>query len=296
MGDEIDYLHASLGSLNQYVSSARKGSTLQPNFIGNYIVTDPITAGAMSWIYNGYEQKTNQKVSLKIGYEQLLQNPFYRACFETEVSLFEELDHPAIPQVIEHLNDTLILEQINGKSLTTILNSKGMSHGQIEMLFSTLCDLISTLHSAGIVHHDLRPHVFMLSDNNKLQIIDMGLASSDHHEDPIVAAGLGPQGDLLYMAPEVMQGERGNSCSDIYGLGLLLYIALSGKLPFDEENCSRNKWLRKKEDIITIGEIQKNIPDAFKQIVIKAMAFSYKERYQWVEDFWEDLQLALKED
>ena len=296
MGDEIDFLHASLGSLNQYVSSARKGSTLQPNFIGDYIVTDPISAGTMSWIYNGYEQKTKQKVSFKIGYGQLLQNPFYRACFETELFLFKELDHPSIPKVKEHLNDTLIFEQIHGNSLNGVLNPKGIDLRQVKLLFSQLCDLISTLHSAGIVHHDLRPDVFMLSEKDKLLMIDMGLASIDQQEDPIIAAGLGPQGDFLYMAPEVLQGSRGNPCSDIYGLGLLLYIALSGKLPFDEENCSKNKWLRKKEDIATIEKIRENIPDSFAPIVTKAISFDYKERYQWVEDLWGDLNLALRDD
>jgi Protein of unknown function (DUF3365)/Protein kinase domain len=295
-GDEIDMLHASLGSLRRYVNSARKGSSLQPNFIRNYVVTEPIAAGSMSWLYNGYEIKTKDAISLKIGFEEVLQNPLYRACFETELQLFESVSHPCLPKVIERVEDVLILEEIEGKSLTFIQKNEGLENQLLLPVFSQLCDLTACLHSAGIVHHDLRPPILMLDDQQKIHLIDMGLAASDQQEDPIAAAGLGPQGDLLYMAPELIQGKRGNPCSDIYGLGLILYLALSGTLPFSGKRCSPQKWLQKKEQIIPLGTHRPGLSVALEQVAVKALAFDSDKRYQWVEDFWEDLEQALRED
>ena len=293
-GDEIDMLQASLGSLRRYVSSARKGSSLQPNFINNYVVTQPIAAGSMSWLYHGYETKTEDKISLKIGFEEVLQNPLYRACFETELQLFESVSHPCLPKVKERVEDILILEEIKGRSLAFLLGSDGLDDRLLLPVFSQLCDLIASLHSAGIVHHDLRPHILMFDEQQKIHLIDMGLAASDQQADPIAAAGLGPQGDFLFMAPELIQGNRGNSCSDIYGLGLILYLALSGSLPFSEKRCSTQKWLQKKEQIIPLGDHREGLSVALEQVVLKALAFDSHKRYQWVEDFWEDLEKAIK--
>jgi HAMP domain-containing protein len=295
-GDEIDILQASLGSLRRYVSSARKGSSLQPNFINNYVVTQPIAACSMSWLFHGYEAKTEKKISLKIGFEEVLQNPLYRACFETEMQLFETMSHPCLPKVKERVEDTLILEEIQGKSLSFLQSNEGLDNWLLLPVFSQLCDLTASLHSAGIVHHDLRPHILMLDEQQKIRLIDMGLAANDQQEDPITAAGLGPQGDLLYMAPELIQGKRGNSCSDIYGLGIILYLALSGSLPYSEKRCSPQKWLQKKEQIIPLAKQRTGLSAALEQVVEKALAFDSNERYQWVEDFWEDLEQAIRKD
>ena len=292
-GDEIDFLQASLGSLRRYVSSARKGSALQPNFIGNYTVTEPMAAGSMSWVYKGFESTTKEKVAIKIGFAEVLRNPLYRACFEAEFHLFESFSHPCVPKVTQRVEDTLIIDDIPGGNLSFLLHSKRLDDTLLFRVFSQLCDLVATLHSAGLVHHDLRPHVLVLDDQEKIHLIDMGLTSSDQQEDPIIAAGLGPQGDMLYMAPEVIQGKRGNPGSDIYGLGFLLYLALSGSLPFSEERCSSGKWLRKKEQIIPLSNHVDNLSNSMEQIVLKAMAFDSKKRYKWVEDFWEDLKKAL---
>lgn len=290
-GDELDMLKASLGSLNSYVQSARKGSSLQPNFIGDYVVSNPIAAGAMSWLYSGHSANSDVKASLKIGFDEVLQNPLYKSCLDTELQLFENLSHPCLPEVTERVGDTLILSEIRGSSLVTLCNQGPLDDKQLLIMFSQLCDLTATLHSAGIVHHDLRPQILMLDDEQRLSLIDMGLAASDQQPDPIVAAGLGPQGDLLYLAPEQIQGKRGDSRSDIYGLGILLYFATTGKLPFTEKRKSSiQKWLQRKEQMENPRTYRPSLSAPLEQVILKALSYDVKNRYQWVEDLWEDLK------
>ncbi|MEA3547216.1 MAG: DUF3365 domain-containing protein [Thermodesulfobacteriota bacterium] len=291
-GDELDVLHASLGSLRSYVRSARKGSSLQPNFIGDYVVSRPIAAGAMSWLYSGYGAKPDDKVALKIGFAEVLQNPLYRSCLETELQLFETISHPCLPRVRERLGDVLILEEIRGRSLLSLLNKGHLDDELLLPLFSQLCDLAASLHAAGIVHHDLRPHILMLDERQHVRLIDMGLAARDQQPDPIVAAGLGPQGDLLYLAPELIQGKRGDPRSDIYALGVLLYLATTGTLPFSEKMKSPQKWLQHKEQITTPRNYRAGLSVSLEQIILKAISNDINKRYQWVEDLWEDLNKA----
>jgi Protein of unknown function (DUF3365)/Protein kinase domain len=292
IGDELDVLQASLGSLHSYVRSARKGSSLQPNFIGDYVVSKPIAAGAMSWLYNGFGVKPDDKVSVKIGFDEVLQNPLYRACFETELHLFETMSHPCLPEVRERLGDVLVFAEIQGRSLFSFPNKGRLDDQQLLPVFSQLCDLVASFHAAGIVHHDLRPQVLMLDDRQQVHLIDMGLAASDQQADPIAAAGLGPQGDLLYLAPEQIQGKRGDPRSDIYGLGILLYLATTGNLPFSGKRKSSQRWMQHKEQIVNPTTYRDSISGSLEQVILKALSYDINKRYQWVEDLWEDLNVA----
>jgi hypothetical protein len=293
-GDELDVLQASLGSLKSYVRSARQGSALQPNFIGNYVVTMPITAGAMSWLYSGYAAKSNNRVALKVGFDEVLQNPFYRSCLETEFHLFKIISHPCLPKVVEQAGDVLVLEEVQGRSLISLLNKKRLDDQLLLPVFSQLCDLLASFHAIGIVHHDLRPHTLMLDKKQQVRLIDMGLASSDLKPDPIVAAGLGPQGNLLYLAPELIRGKRGDPRSDIYALGILLFLATTGILPFSEKRKSPQKWLKHKEQIVSPKNYRASLSASMEQIILKAISYDINKRYQWVEDFLEDLNSAQK--
>ncbi len=292
-GDELDVLQASLGSLRSYVRSARKGSSLEPNFIGNYIVSKPVAAGAMSWLYKGHIADSGEMVSLKIGFDETMQNPLYRSCYESELHFFKSLSHPCLPEVKERVDDVLVLTEVRGRNLFHFLGNGGLEYRFLLPVFSQLCDMVASFHAVGIVHHDLRPQVLMLDTQQQLSLIDMGLASSDQQQDPIVAAGLGPQGDMLYLAPEQIQGMRGDPRSDIYGIGLLLYLAATGHFPFSDTRKSARNWLRHKRQVESPRRYRPELPEALEQIILHALSFDINTRYQWVEDMWDELTAVL---
>jgi len=291
-GDELDALQASLGSLQQYVHTARKGSSLQPNFINGYVAGTPITAGAMSWLYNGYTtaEDNREEVAIKIGFDEALQNPLYRACFETELHLFETLSHPCLPDFRERIGDVVILDAIQGKALSSLLGTPPLRDQPMQSIFLQLCDLTAHMHSKGVVHHDLRPQILHFAEDKKLTLLDMGLASNDQQPDPIAAAGLGPQGDLMYMAPEQIQGRRGDPRSDIYTIGVLLYLANTGKLPFTPKQRSMQSWVQHKAKFVVQKENQNELSPQMIDIILRALSNSPEKRYQWVEDLREDLE------
>ena len=293
-GDELDVLQASLGSLKSYVRSARKGSALQPNFIGDYVVTRPIAAGAMSWLYNGYAIKPDDKIALKVGFDEVLQNPLYRSCLETELHLFKTISHPCLPKVRDRVGDVLVLDEVQGRSLISLLKKGHLDDQLLLPIFSQLCDLVASFHATGIVHHDLRPHTLMLDKKQQIRLIDMGLASIDLKPDPIAAAGLGPQGNMLYLAPELISGKRGDPRSDIYAIGILLYLTATGSLPFSEKRKSPQKWLKHKEQIVSPKNYRPGLPVALEQVILKSLSYDVNKRYQWVEDLLEDLNKAKK--
>jgi serine/threonine-protein kinase len=167
-----------------------------------------------------------------------------------------------------------------------------MKTEQVLHLFSQLCDLTAFLHAAGIVHHDLRPHILMLDQQKSLHLMDMGLAASDRKVDPIAVAGLTPQGDLNYMAPEQGRGMRGDPRSDIYTLGVILFQTVTGKLPFSGEPGAIEGGMRVKREVISSKLFRPDLPAPLEQVILTALNYDIHHRYQWVEDFWEDLEKA----
>jgi hypothetical protein len=288
--DELDTLQASFLQLNRYIRSARRGDTLQPNFIGRYGVGNPVTGGVMSWVYRGIHSETQEDVLLKIPHNNLYVNPLYRACLQTELKIIQSCNHRNLIKVKDRIEDVLVLENLQGPG---IMNSKGDYDDESKIrIFSHLFDLIAYLHTNGIVHHDLRPGNFFIIEDGSPIMIDLGLAHWHKLPDTLFDSGIGPQGDFRYMAPEQMKETRGDSRSDLYSLGVMLFNVYTGSFPYSSGSHtlrSKQEWLKMK------GTVAQNIAGhellsttELGRIIMKATAYDIRERYQWVEDMRND--------
>lgn len=292
--DELDMLRQSFKTLNRYVKTARKGSELQPNFIGTYSVNAPLAAGTLSWLYSAQDSRTDKHVSIKLGFDEIMTNPLYAACFRAELKIMRQVQHDCMLKPIESQDDMLVLEPVVGIDFDQWINErKRRGIAEILPIIEQICDLVATLHSMGVVHHDLRPGNFLLTNDSSLKLIDMGLASWRETPDTILSSGLGPQGDFRYMAPEQMQGLRGDSRSDIYTIGILLYQLWTGHHPFPKQRSSLRKWLRMKENMESPRLHNADLSREHEIVILKATAWDIDNRYQWIEDLWEDVAKAL---
>ncbi len=294
--DELDILRLSLKTLTRYVTIARKGAGLQPDFIGPYVVGPPVAPGTLSWLYQGTDTRTDQEVMLKLGFDNVFVNPLYAACLRAELKILQSVRHKNLALPLARENDIMIFERIHGVDLQQWIEDQQVDSINLLPIFSQLCDLLATLHWAGVVHHDLRPGVFLMTGDNTLKLFDMGHAFQRDIPDVILSSGLGPQGDPRYMAPELIQGKRGDSRSDIYSLGILIYLFATGKLPFEKQIVSLSGWLGIKKSVPAPGSINSDISQELENVILKAMAWDIEDRYQWVEDLWEDLQKAKSRD
>lgn len=289
--DELDNLHESFGYLNLYVAMARKGSGLEPNFIGPYVLEGPVAAGNLSWLYRASDGRTGKAVSAKIPFHDVMANPLYVACLRTELGIFENCEHVNLLSAIQREGEFLILEALSGEDFRHVLDTRPPGPGD-DLLpwFHQLCDLLAYLHNRGIVHHDLRPDTMMITPQGTLKLFDLGFASWREVTDTIYESGLGPQGDFRYMAPEQLSGKRGDPRIDIYALGVLLYRAVTGRLPFEKHRSTVKNWLRIKETFDSPRRHASALSPEMASVIMKAMAWDPGDRYQWVEDFRDDLE------
>lgn len=294
--DELDTLHRSFGTFYRYMKTAHQSIGLQPSFIGNYSVGNPIAAGTMSWLYYGKTSEDDVPVSIKLGFDDVLTNPLYSSCLRMEFKLFETFSHSSLLSVIDRVDDTLILEELTGESLEKLLVAGPLPLQLLERIMGDVCDLMGSLHNGGVVHHDLRPANMFISKNDQeptLKLVDMGLASWREQADTIFESGIGPQGDFRYMAPEQIRGKRGDTRCDIYTIGILLYRAVTGRMPFDKSRWTTKKWLAKKERVERPSIYSPQVDKELEKVIMRCLEFSADKRYQWIEDLWDDFQSAV---
>lgn len=284
--DELDHLENRFRHLRRYVVTARKGAGGEPNFIGPYVVTAPLMAGAMSWLYHGHHSETHAAALLKIPFAEILTNPLYAACLQTELRVLEKIaPHPNLLAVRERIGDVLVLDPLSGNPLAESLDRHGRADtALLGQTLTQLCALLGDLHTQGVVHHNLCLAHLYLEGDGSLKLGDFGLASHRDLPDTIREAGVGPQGDRDWMAPEQLAGIRGDSRSDIYAVGVLIYRLLSGRLPSVGEGPS----------VGTDRMRADGIGASWEALLLRALAPEADNRYQWIEDLQADMDTILK--
>ena len=154
-----------------------------------------------------------------------------------EVRILCTLDHPNIVKYYETFEDTnylyLVMEYCPGGELLTHLTKQGKLKGgggeqRVVEVMESLLKAIAHCHASNIVHRDIKPENVMVGEDGEIKLIDFGLSQqtlSKHSKMHMLV------GTPLYMSPQVIEGYYGREC-DIWSLGVLMFLLLSGRLPF----------------------------------------------------------------
>jgi len=177
------------------------------------------------------------KVAIKVLNKSKLGNQI--DSIKEEVSILQKLDHPNIVKYYETYIDTkylyLVMEYCPGGELfEKIASQKDQLFNESEacVIMEKLLRAINHCHANNIVHRDIKPENIMIGGDNELKIIDFGLSKRSKDKNATLSTIAGTP---YYMAPEVLEGEYNYKC-DIWSLGVLMYVLVSGYLPFQGEN------------------------------------------------------------
>jgi len=209
---------------------------------------------------------------------------------DNEIEILKNISHTNIVQLYESMEDNstiyLIMELIKGSDLFDIHDYLGtLRHATVAALLSLLLNAISYLHSRGIVHHDIKPENIIVDyTQNTLKLTDFGsakLCSTTHNKASEGTVG----GTLNYMAPELLMNMRGahNACDkavDIWGIGILTYLLISGSHPFDSKKKSNENILNR---IIAgkfkfEGPVWDKVPKDCKDFIKRCLVVDPKKR------------------
>lgn len=268
--------------------------------IGKYDITGILGRGGMGVVYRAEDKRIGRQVAIKTLTEGFSGQPemldrFYR---EAQAGI---LQHPNIV-IVYDLGDEdgipfIVMEFVTGVPLDKLIDS-GNKLSLIEKLtiIEQVCLALGYAHSRGVIHRDIKPaNVIVERDPILAKIVDFGIAKVQGAggESGLTRTG-NVIGTIHYIAPERLRGQRGDGRSDLFATGVMLYLMLTGQLPFSGEDMSVLQKLVN-EPHPPLKTWLANYPPALDGIIDRALAKDPEERYASAEEFASELHTLVEE-
>jgi serine/threonine protein kinase len=257
--------------------------------IGKYVLTDIIGRGGYSIVYRGLHTGLNMPVAIKMMKHNMAMEPEFLTGFRNEAKTIASLTHDNIIKVfdIEEQFRTIFIiqELIEGESLNDMLIRLGNLSPKLAVdCLIQICSGLEYAHKKGIIHRDINSANIFVQRNDRIQILDFGLAC------PIGTEDFASLGTVAYMAPEQIESEKLDERTDIYALAITAYEMLTGTRPFPEDDIQALMQMHLNEDIPDPGNLVNNLPDGLREFILKAGRRKPSDRYQNAARVLEDLQ------
>ena len=210
--------------------------------VSNYKIQSVIGSGGMGKVYLAKQFTIDREVAIKILDPSLSGNPQFRERFINEANALAKLSHPNIVSIYDFIefegNYCIVMEYVNGITLDAMIDK----NGKIDMPFATdiICQVLDGLsyaHKKSIVHRDIKPSNIIVDNDNRVKILDFGIAKIVLSNSNLTRTGM-RMGSISYMSPEQILGKELDLKTDIYSAGVTFYEILSGKLPYDTNTDS----------------------------------------------------------
>ncbi|MBI4615844.1 MAG: protein kinase [Planctomycetes bacterium] len=211
-----------------------------PAHIGNYEILEQLSRGGMGVVYRARQRSIDRIVALKILASELVESKEFIERFQREARAIGELSHPNIVQVYDYgrIRDLhyIAMEYVDGESLESILEKKGtLAILNAAVVGESVARGLAEANKKGVIHRDVKPDNILVSKEGQVKLSDFGLAKMDRQTAE--ASDLTDRGQLMgspyYVAPEQAKGEPVDFRVDMYSLGVTLFRALVGVVPFD---------------------------------------------------------------
>lgn len=294
--------------------------------IGPYKVIRLVAKGGMGEVFLVYDSDCRREIALKCIRPEYLDNKIIFQRFVKEGHIASQLTHPSIIPIYSLSQDTNLpyytMPFIDGKNLKKILietleqeknpQNASIPVGSIQSLtrvFLTICEAVAYAHSQQIIHRDLKPENILVGKYGEVLIFDWGVADKIQNianEDPSYALeelefqNLTSPGKIIgtlsFLAPERFKGAPANYQTDIYSLGVMLYMILTLKLPFNRKKLKETKRNIDKEVLKNPIEVApyRDIPHTLVKITEKCLAPDPTNRYQNMQELLGELTNFVK--
>ena len=250
----------------------------------HFEITELISRSGMACIFKARDLLSGELVAIKVPHMQFESDVATFTRFQREEEIGRQLNHPSILKVIPterpKSRPYLIMEFLEGRTLDKIMaETRPLPEAEAARITSLICDALAHMHQRSIVHRDLKPQNIMVCQDGSIRIIDFGIAKASRMRR-LTFAGYSPMmGTPDYMAPEQVNGARGDLRSDIYSLGAILYEMATGKVPFEGESPYVTMNMRTTGDPTAPRKINEQISPAMEEIILHALSRDPNQRY-----------------
>jgi PAS domain S-box-containing protein len=267
-----------------------------PARLGPYRVVTLLGAGSMGRVYKGFDDQLDRPVAIKVISQQLAPDPDYLERFQKEARILASISHPNIALIYfldkNHKPPFFCMEFMPGGSLEDMLSEKKKLDPELAVSYTMQVAIgLDEAYKRGIVHQDIKPSNLMIAENERLKIVDFGLArtSRELEEGPQVIAGT-----PLYIAPEQVQEGRTDFRSDIYSLGVTFFRMLYGRTPFAGGSLVEILYNQFHQGLPPIETLDSSVPQHLYAIIQGMISTDLSKRYNAYADLISDLEKARR--
>jgi len=279
--------------------------------LSRYKITGMLGEGGMGVVYRAEDPELGREVALKLLPAEMADNLKRLERFRREAKAVAAINHPNIVTIhsIESIETThfLTMELVEGESLDHIIPPGGMPLAKVFEIAVPLADALASAHERGIVHRDLKPANVMITGENRIKVLDFGLAKlvedpDSENGDPALTAiptELTAEGMVMgtapYMSPEQVEGREMDYRTDIFSLGIVLYEMATGKRPFAGDTAAALISSILRDEPPTVTEINESLPRHLARIIQHCLEKDPEARYQSAKDVRNELKSLRRE-
>ena len=261
-----------------------------------YRIIRSLGEGGMANVYLAHDMVLDRDVSVKLLRLDLRDDPSTKRRFHREAMAATQLNDPHIVGIYDVREDHglqyMVMQYVKGTDLKAYIRKHyPIPLPQVIDIMEQVLSAVATAHAHGIIHRDLKPQNILIDENKNVKITDFGIAVAVSQDSLTQTNTL--MGSVHYLSPEQARGSIATKQSDIYSLGIILFELLTGKVPFEGETAVSIALKHFREEIPSVREQNKEIPQALENVIIKATAKEPAERYSSVNEMAADLKTVL---
>jgi serine/threonine protein kinase/formylglycine-generating enzyme required for sulfatase activity len=269
-----------------------------PTWISSYRIIRRLGQGAFGRVYLGHDDQLDRLIAIKVQRADRFSGVSDLQRFLQEARLAAQVKHPGIVTVYRIDRDPIVgwfvvLEFIEGRTLSALLRSERLTPARVAELVISVAEALSYAHEKRLVHRDLKPENILLDEYGRPHIADFGLAV---HEDGRWTNRGEVAGTIPYMAPEQVRGEghRLDGRTDLWSLGVMLYMMLTGSRPFHGDTRARVFDEILNREPVPLRQRDGRLPRELEWICLKCLSKRMTDRYATASDLADELRGWLR--
>jgi len=261
-----------------------------------YRAIEKIGTGGMADVYKAVDESLGRTVAVKVMHARYAADPSFAARFRQEARAAANLVSPNIVNIYDWGQDAdtyyIVMELVHGSDLKSIIEAKGaLPSRTVADIGAQVCCALSVAHGYDVIHRDIKPHNIMVQPDGAVKVMDFGIARAG---DSMMTQTGSVLGTAHYLSPEQAQGTPLTGASDLYSLGVVLYEAATGRLPFHADTPVAVAFKQVNEQAAAPHLVNPDIDPGLEAVIVKAMAKPTADRYASADDLRRDLRAVAE--
>ena len=259
---------------------------------GRYQVQDKIGSGGMATVYRGLDEVLGRTVAIKTMLPQYASDPSFAARFKQEAQAAAALQSPYIVSVYDWGKDAdtyyIVMEYLRGTDLKSGIRKHGaLDCKKVAQIGSQIAQALSVAHKHDIIHRDIKPQNIMVQPDGNIKVMDFGIARAKNSH---LTQDNSVLGTAHYVSPEQTQGKDLGPTTDIYSLGIVMYEAATGQVPFQGDDAISVALKQVNEQPKPPSQLNPAVDPSLESIILKCMQKNPAARFQTADELYHVLR------